>query len=65
MFPPPNRNNNSGDKPDGSNNGQRPPQFQIPRWTWLAVIGILLLWSLFRLPDMMSSMNPTQPITIP
>ncbi len=65
MFPPPNRNNPGENKPDGSNNGQRPPQFQIPRWTWLAVVGVLLLWSLFRLPDMMSSMSPSQPITIP
>ena len=64
MFPPPNRNN-PGEKPDGSKNGQKPPQFQIPRWTWLLFLGILLLWSLLRLPDMMSSVSPSQPITIP
>src|SRR5215207_1740532 len=65
MFPPPNRNNSPGDKPDGSNNGQKPPQFQIPRWSWLLFLGILLLWSLLRLPDMMNSVSPSQPITIP
>lgn len=66
MFPPPNRNNPSGDnKPDGSKNGQQPPQFQIPRWTWLLFLGILLLWSLLRLPDMMSSVSPSQPINVP
>ena len=28
-------------------------------------VGILVLWSLLRLPDMMSSVSPSQPITIP
>ena len=65
MFPPPNRNNAPGEKPDGSNNGQKPPQFQIPRWTWMVFLGILLLWSFLRLPDMMSSVSPSQPITVP
>ncbi|MEP7292774.1 MAG: ATP-dependent zinc metalloprotease FtsH [Chloroflexota bacterium] len=65
MFPPPNRNKKPGDKPDGSNNGKKPPQFQIPRWTWLVFLGLLVLWSLTRLPAMMDSMSPSQPITIP
>ncbi|MFN8452790.1 MAG: ATP-dependent metallopeptidase FtsH/Yme1/Tma family protein [Anaerolineae bacterium] len=65
MFPPPNRNNSPDDKPDGQDNRPRPPQFQFPRWGWLIFLGVLLLWSLLRLPDMMSSVSPSQPITIP
>ncbi len=65
MFLPPNRNNSNEEKPDGSNNRPKPPQFQFPRWTWLIFLGVLLLWSLLRLPDMMSSVSPSQPITIP
>src|SRR5579871_1616561 len=77
MFLPPNRddknkpdnpgsNNNNGNNNNGNNNGNRkPPQFQFPRWTWLIFLGILLLWSLLRLPDMMSSVSPGQPIALP
>lgn len=66
MFVPPNRNNSNKDqKPDDPNNRPRGPQFQIPRWWWLVFLGILLLWSLLRLPDMVNSVSPTQPITIP
>src|SRR4051794_37944465 len=66
MFVPPNRNNSNKDqKPDDPNNRPRGPQFQIPRWWWLVFLGILLLWSLLRLPDMVSSVSPSQPITIP
>jgi cell division protease FtsH len=64
MFPPPNRNNpNDKDKPDGQR--PNPPQFQFPRWSWLIILGLLVLWSLLRLPDMVSGMSPSQPITIP
>ena len=66
MFVPPNRNNsNKDEKPDGKNNRPSGPQFQIPRWWWLVFLGILLLWSLLRLPDMVSSVSPTQPINVP
>ncbi len=68
MFIPPNRNNSSDDnnKPDGQNNNRpKPPQFQFPRWTWLVFLAILLLWSLLRLPDMVSSVSPAQPINVP
>ena len=66
MFLPPNRNNsNKDEKPDGQNNRPSRPQFQFPRWSWLVFLGILLLWSLLRLPDMMSSVSPSQPITVP
>lgn len=61
---PPNRNNN---RPGGGNNNEppRPPQFQIPQWTWLILIGILLVWSFLRLPAMVGSLSPGQPIDIP
>ncbi len=65
MFLPPNRNNSNDDKPEGQNNRPKPPQFQFPRWSWLIFLGILLLWSLLRLPDMMSSVSPSQPISVP
>ncbi len=72
MFLPPNRDdknkpdNSGSNNNNGNNNGNRkPPQFQFPRWTWLIFLGILLLWSLLRLPDMMSSVAPGQPINVP
>ena len=65
MFLPPNRNKSTDEKPDGSKPPPRPPQFQFPRWSWLIFLGMLVLWSLLRLPDMMSSVSPAQPIQIP
>ncbi len=70
MFVPPNnRKTPPDDKPEGSNknnnNRPQPPQFQFPRWSWLIFLGVLLLWSLLRLPDMMNSVSPSQPIQIP
>ena len=67
MFVPPNnRKTPPDDKPDGSNNNRpQPPQFQFPRWSWLIFLGVLLLWSLLRLPDMMNSVSPAQPIYNP
>jgi cell division protease FtsH len=68
MFPPPNQkppsNNN---RPDGSNKNEPPrrPPFQIPPWTWLILMIILLAWSFLRLPDMVSSLSPSQPIDVP
>lgn len=63
MFPPPNPNNRPDNQPDGDNNNR--PQFRLPNWTWLLFLGILLLWSLLRLPDMVTSVSGGQPIEIP
>ncbi len=56
MFPPPNPNNKP-DKKSGGDNNDNQPQFRLPSWTWLVFLGVLLLWSLLRLPDMMSSVS--------
>jgi cell division protease FtsH len=63
QFPPNNRQepNNSPPKKDGD----KPPQFQVPRWTWLAIGLLLLLWFSLRLPDMVSSVSTNQVIAIP
>jgi len=65
MFPP---NNPNPDPPSG--NGQPPknpnnPLNNIPRWSWLILVGILLAWSLFRLPDMVGSFGSSEPIAVP
>ncbi len=65
MFPPPNNR-----PPDDNNSNGKPPQNNTPRpeWTryiWLVFLGLLVLWSLLRLPDMVNSVSPNQPIDIP
>ncbi len=66
MFRPPNRNNPQDDKPDGSNKDKQPnPQFNLQRWMWLIILAILFIWLLLRLPDMVGSVSPSQPIDIP
>jgi len=65
LFLPPIRNNSNEGNAGRVKQPPKPPQFQFPRWTWLIFLGVLLLWSLLRLPDMMSSVSPSQPITIP
>lgn len=70
MFPPPNQrppapkgDGSGGEPPPG---GKEPrPQFQLPRWTWLALIGVLLVWTFLRLPEMVGGLTPNQPIDIP
>jgi cell division protease FtsH len=70
MFPP---NNPPPQPPGGPGQKPRPvgepPQprspFNLPPWTWLVLVGILLAWSLFRLPDMMSTFSGSEPIDIP
>jgi cell division protease FtsH len=72
MFPP----NNPPPKKPGDPNDPNKPQgggpnepprfpFNFPRWTWLVLIGLLLVWSLTRLPDMVGTLNGTDPIAVP
>jgi cell division protease FtsH len=67
MFPPPNPQppGNNNNRPNGS--GDKPPQppFQFPRWTWLALVLIVLAWSLLRLPDMTGTLSGDRPIEVP
>ena len=67
MFPPPNQRPPSTNRPDGGSPDEPPsrPPFQIPPWTWLILMIILLAWSFLRLPDMVSSLSPSQPINVP
>jgi cell division protease FtsH len=52
-------------RPNGGKEPPQRPQFQIPQWTWLLLIGILLVWSFLRLPAMVESLSPGQPIEVP
>jgi cell division protease FtsH len=63
QFPPNNRQepNSNGPKQDDD----KPPQFQVPRWAWLAIGLVLLLWVSLRLPDMVNSVSPNQVIDVP
>ncbi|MBW4436675.1 MAG: ATP-dependent zinc metalloprotease FtsH [Pleurocapsa minor GSE-CHR-MK-17-07R] len=71
MFPP----NNPPPKKPGDPNDHNKPQggppepprfpFNLPRWTWLVLIGLLLLWSLSRLPDMVGTLSGTDPVAVP
>jgi cell division protease FtsH len=66
MFPPP--NNRPPDDKNDPGNGNRPPgmpNFDWSRWIWVFLLGALILWSLLRLPDMVNSVSPNQPIAIP
>ncbi|MCK6579881.1 MAG: ATP-dependent zinc metalloprotease FtsH [Anaerolineae bacterium] len=64
MFPPPN-NRPPDDKTPGGGNRPGGSGFDWSRYIWLIFLGALVLWSLFRLPDMVNSVSPNQPITIP
>ncbi len=66
MFPPP--NNRPPDDKNDPGNGNRPPgmpNFDWSRWIWVFLLGALILWSLLRLPEMVNSVSPNQPIAIP
>jgi cell division protease FtsH len=63
MFYPPNRDNNPEKKP-GDNQPPRRPNFPTPNLIWLIFAGLLLLWTIFRVPDMMMSTSE-QPLQIP
>ena len=68
MFPPPNDRNDQKSprqQPDGNRPNNTPPQFQIPRWAWLVVGLVLLLWFTLRVPEMVSSVSPNQVIDVP
>ncbi len=66
MLPPQNQKPPTPPRPEGDNNDPRPPQFfQWQRYIWVILLGFLLLWSLLRVPDMLSSVSPSQPIEIP
>jgi cell division protease FtsH len=41
------------------------PNFDWSRWIWVFLLGALILWSLLRLPEMVNSVSPNQPIAIP
>jgi cell division protease FtsH len=63
QFPPNNRQDPNSPQPN--KDGDKPPQFQIPRWAWLAIGLVLLLWFTLRLPDMVSSVSGSQVIDVP
>lgn len=63
QFPPNNRQDQNSPPPN--KDGDKPPQFQIPRWAWLAIGLVLLLWFTLRLPDMVSSVSGSQVIDVP
>ncbi len=61
QFPP----NKKPDQNTPSDDGDKPPQFQIPRWAWLVVGLVLLLWFTLRVPEMVSSVAPNPVIDVP
>ncbi|MDZ4770358.1 MAG: ATP-dependent zinc metalloprotease FtsH [Chloroflexota bacterium] len=65
MFPPPNNRPPDDKKDPGNNRPPGAPNFDWSRWIWLILLGGLVLWSLLRLPEMVSSVSPNQPISIP
>ncbi|MCC6615959.1 MAG: ATP-dependent zinc metalloprotease FtsH [Anaerolineae bacterium] len=62
QFPP---NNKKPDQKPPSEDGDKPPQFQVPRWAWLVVGLVLLLWFTLRVPEMVSSVSPNPVIDVP
>jgi len=73
MFPP---NNSTPPQPPGDQNNKQPngnggglppksPFSGVPRWSWLILLGVLLLWSVFRVPDMVNSFSQDAPIDVP
>jgi cell division protease FtsH len=64
-FPPPNSPRKPDPSPGGPGNNNPGPQFQFPRWSWLILMLILFAWTLLRVPDMVSSVSPDQPLQIP
>jgi cell division protease FtsH len=73
MFPPPNPKQPQKPNPNGSTDPEKPQQnnnlpklpFNIPRWSWLVLVMVLLGWSLLRLPDLVNSVNTVAPIEVP
>jgi cell division protease FtsH len=55
QFPPNNKKDPAPTPPDGEN---KPPQFQVPRWAWIAVVAVLGLWFLLRFTDTSGSNVP-------
>jgi cell division protease FtsH len=49
QFPPNNKKEPPSTPPEGGND--KPPQIQIPRWAWIAVASVLVLWFLLRFTD--------------
>lgn len=63
MFTPPNRDKQPEGKPGGTPPPGR-PNFPSANWIWLVFVGLLLLWTIFRVPEMMTG-SSGQPIQIP
>ncbi|KXK14956.1 MAG: ATP-dependent metalloprotease FtsH [Chloroflexi bacterium OLB15] len=70
MFPPnnstpPSSGDQNNNQPNGDGTPPRSPFSGIPRWSWLILVGVLLLWSIFRVPDMVGSLSQNAPIDVP
>lgn len=63
QFPPNNRQDQNSTPPN--KDGDKPPQLQVPRWAWLAIGLVLLLWFSLRLPEMVSSVSGNQVVDVP
>lgn len=62
QFPPNQKQDPTPKPPDQE---PKPPQFQVPRWAWLAVAAVLLFLLTLRLPEMMGSVFSGPLMTIP
>ncbi len=66
---PPNKNddqdNNSPKKGDNQNNqNDNQPRFELPRWAWFVIFGVLLSWFFVNLAGGSGPLNPGDPIQI-